>query len=312
MTCAIKGYAVYRKELRSDTIAHGGVLLAVHHSLPPRHLPLSTSLQAVAARVHLCHREITICSLCLPPGIALPLADLRRLLPELPAPVLVMGDFYAHSTAWGCNHTGPRGRVLEDFIRDESLCILNTGQRTHFTLSPGQTSALDLSLASPQLAQFFGWSVHDEPLGSDHFPVWLQHQDDPGLGRRPPRWNLRKADWSEFQSSLEAAILARADTSAMSAEDFTSAVLDSANGCIPRTSGRLKRTPVPWWTDACKDTLRARKRAFKQFDRKSTTENLITYRKAKAFARRVINEAKADSWSDYVNSLTRNLLGGGR
>ena len=35
------------------------------------------------------------------------------------------------------------------------------------------------------------------------------------------------------------------------------------------------------------------------------TENLIAYRKAKAFARRVINEAKADSWRDYVNSLNR-------
>ena len=80
MACIIKGYAVYRKDLQSDTIAHGGVLLAVHHSLSARHLPLSTSLQAVAARVHLCHREITICSLYLPPGIALPLVDLRRLL----------------------------------------------------------------------------------------------------------------------------------------------------------------------------------------------------------------------------------------
>ena len=137
--------------------------------------------------------------------------------------------------------------------------------------------------------------MHDEPLGSDHFPVWLQHKHDPGLGSRPSMWNFRKADWSEFQSSLEAAILVRADTSAMSAEDFTSAVLDSANGCIPRTSGRPKHTPIPWWTDACKDALRARKRAFKQLDFRSTTENLIAYRKAKAFARRVVNEAKADS-----------------
>ena len=215
-----------------------------------------------------------------------------------------MGDFNAHSTAWGCNHTGPRGCVLEDFIRDGSLCILNTGQRTHITLPSGQTSALDLSLAHSLLNFLHGrcmmshWGVTTSLYGSST-------RTDPDLGSRPPRWNLRKADWSEFQSSLEAAILARADASPMSAEDFTSAVLDSANGCIPRTSGRPKRTPVPWWTDACKNALRARKRTFKQFDRRSTTENLIAYRKAKAFARRVINEAKADSWRDYVNSLNR-------
>ena len=171
MSCPIKGYAVFRKDVHSQTIAHGGVMIAVHNSLPVRPLLLSSPLQAVAVRAHLGHREITICSLYLPPGTALPVADLRRLILELPAPVLVVGDFNAHSTVWGCDHTGSRGRVLESFICDESLCILNTGHRTHFTMPSGQTSALDLTLVSPELAQLFTWSVNDDPLGSDHFPV---------------------------------------------------------------------------------------------------------------------------------------------
>ena len=100
-TCSIKGYAVDRKDVHSQTIAHGGVLLAVHHSLPVRPLLLSSPLQAVAARVHLSHREVTICSLYLPPGVALPVVELRRLLLQLPAPVLVVGGFNAHGTAWG-------------------------------------------------------------------------------------------------------------------------------------------------------------------------------------------------------------------
>ena len=202
VACAIKGYAIFRKDVRSDTIAHGGVLLAVHHSLPARLLQLNTTLQAVAARVHLRHREVTVCSLYLPPGTAFPVADLRRLLAELPEPVLVVGDFIAHSTAWGCDHTCPRGRILECLISDESLCILNTGERTHFTLPSGRTSVLDLSLVSPQLAQLFTWSVHDNPLGSDHFPVWLRHQEDPTLGSRPQRWNLSKADWGGFRVGI--------------------------------------------------------------------------------------------------------------
>ena len=159
MRCAVKGYSVFRRDLVSQTIAHGGVLLAVHNSLPARQLPLQTTLQAVAVRVHVLHREITVCSLYLPPGIPLPVVELRQLFLELPAPVLVVGDFNAHSTAWGCDTTGTRGHLLETFISDESLCVLNTGQSTHFTMPSGQKSALDLSLASPQLAQVFTWFV---------------------------------------------------------------------------------------------------------------------------------------------------------
>ena len=149
----------------------------------------------------------------------------------------------------------------------------------------------------------FYLTVHDDPLGSDHFPVWIELQGDPVLGSRPRRWNIQKADWTVFQASLETAILTRADISDTSAEDFTSMILDSADGCIPKTSGRPRCTPVPWWTKECGDAIRARKRAFRKFDRSSTTENLIAFRKARAFARRTIKEAKAVSWRNYVSSL---------
>ena len=112
MACAVKGYSVFRKDVESQTIAHGGVLLAVHHSLPARQLPLQSPLQVVAVRAHLSYREITACSIYLPPGIPLPIVELRQLFLELPAPVLVLGDFNAHNTAWGCDTTGTRGHLL--------------------------------------------------------------------------------------------------------------------------------------------------------------------------------------------------------
>ena len=68
MACAVKGYSVFRKDVAPQTIAHGGVLLAVHRSIPARQLPLRSSLQAVANRVHFSHRGITVCSVYLPPG----------------------------------------------------------------------------------------------------------------------------------------------------------------------------------------------------------------------------------------------------
>ena len=138
---AMRGYSVFRKELSVSTVAHGGVALLVHHSVPVRHIPLRSSLQAVAARVLFMHREVTICSVYLPPGVAFPSLELSRLMAELPSPVLLLGDFNAHSSAWGGDSTDSRGRLLENFIHNESLYVLNTGMRTHFTLPSGRTGA---------------------------------------------------------------------------------------------------------------------------------------------------------------------------
>ena len=300
---AMRGYSVFRKDLTVSTVAHGGVALAVHHSVPASHIPLRSPLQAVAARLHVMHRDVTICSVYLPLGIALPLPELRRLMLELPSPVVLLGDFNAHNSAWGSENTDTRGRLLESFIHDHSLCVLNSGTRTHFTLPSGQTSVLDLSIVSPDLTSLFAWDVHDEPLGSDHFPVWLKFLGQPVMGNRPRKWKFDKADWAKFENDLDAAILARGEE--ISAEKFTSLVLEVAAGCIPRTSSFPRHTPVPWWSDDCKKALRARKRAFKAFDRNCTVENLIAFRKARASARRVVKDAKRDSWRKYVTGLNR-------
>ena len=140
--CAIKGYSIFRKDLAVDTIAHGGVLLAVHRSIPARQLILRTTLQAVAASFIIDRRTITICSIYLPPGISISRRELIQLISELPEPLLILGDFNAHHSLWGCENIDVRGRVLERIIQDEQLGILNTGTRTHFTMPSGSTSAL--------------------------------------------------------------------------------------------------------------------------------------------------------------------------
>ena len=302
----IKGYSVFRKDLASSTIAHGGVTLAVHHSLPSQRVALSTSLQAVAGRVQFHRRIFTICSVYLPPDVPFPRDELTQLIAELPRPFVVLGDFNAHHVAWGCESTNCRGQALERLVNDDSLCILNTGTRTHITLPSGSTSAIDLSISSPELAHLFSWSVSDDPLGSDHFPVWLEYQECAVLGPRPKRWNLRKADWGHFESRLE--VLFPADASEgtdVSVDSFTESLVNVAKESIPRTSGLPRRAPVPWWTNGCFDAIRARKRALRVFRRHCTTENLISFRKARALARRTIREAKRRSWHEYVSRLNR-------
>ena len=117
---------------------------------------------------------------------------------------------------------------------------------------------------------------------------------------------MRKAEWDGFSAHLEEVFTRdHTDTGGPSVDDFTTTQLDAASQHIPKTSGAPRRTPVPWWTEECKNAIRERRRAFRAFDKHSTTENMIAFKKARAAARRTIMEAKRVSWKEYVNKLNR-------
>lgn len=300
--CTIKGYSVLRKDQRAGLVAHGGVLLAVHHDIPVQELTLRTSLQAVAARIVLLQRPITICSLYLPPGEALPRSEVSQLLGELPEPLLLLGDFNAHHSLWGSDHIDSRGRTMERLICDEHLAVLNTGSPTHFTMPTGNTSAIDLSLVSPQVLPLFTWKVDEDPLGSDHFPVWLSFDSDANPRDRPRRWNMRNVVWSEFTADAESSFPTQ-DGQQHSVDTFTETLLDVAGRHIPMTSGSPRHVPVPWFNNECRDAIRARRRAFRAFNRNCSVDNMIAFKKARAVARRTKQEAKRKSWREYIGKL---------
>ena len=236
-----------------------------------------------------------------PPCVVLPINDLGKFLPQLPPPLL-LGDFNSHHTVWGCVDVNSRGRLLENFILRTSLCILNTGAGINISLPSGSTSVLDLSIASPQLVNSFEWTVDEDPLGSDHFPIWLHYQGSPILGSRPQRWNLKKADWKTFEENAQRVFGYHYNKPPVSIETFTSLLLESTTECVPRTAGSPRRIPVPWWTQECRDAIRTRRPAFRIFKRDSTTTHLINFKRARALARRTILEAMRSSWCEYVDS----------
>jgi exonuclease III len=92
-----KYYTHYSKcQPTTATRTQGGVSILVNNSYPHSHIQLTTPLQAVAVRISL-HKTISLCSLYLPPNSPLLLNELNDLLIQLPKPVVLMGDFNAHS-----------------------------------------------------------------------------------------------------------------------------------------------------------------------------------------------------------------------
>ena len=194
----IKCYSVYRRDIQSNTINHGGVAVAVHHGVPCSALPLQTQLQAVAVRVNLLQFFVTVCSVYLPPSDEVRSTDLENLLDQLPQPFLLLGDFNAHNPIWGSLRQDQRGRQIERILISNNVSLLNSGSHTHFSVTPHSTSAIDLSLCSPDLLHRFEWHVDDDPLSSDHFPIIIKMIGNVSLGNRPPMWKIHEADWELF------------------------------------------------------------------------------------------------------------------
>jgi hypothetical protein len=89
-------------------------------------------------------------------------------------------------------------------------------------------------------------------------------------------------------------------------DHFTNAVVQATAMNIPWSSIRPRRVPVPLWTVDCSDAIRARKRALKQFQIHPIQENLVSFKRLRAAARRTIRSAKRRSWVAYVASLSRS------
>ena len=300
-----KNFTKYSKNLQAD-VAHGGVMVLVANTTPHSHLPVVTDLQAVAVRISL-HRPVSLCSLYLPPNIPIILRDLEDLISQLPPPVLVMGDFNAHSTVWGCDQLNNRGKIIEDFLNHSNLCLLNEKTPTYVYPATGKYSAIDLTICDPNLMLDLSWSVHDDLCGSDHFPLIIR-STIPVAGPTIQRWKLHKADWSTYQDLCTEHLIADKFLGIQEPfSEFTKTLVDIAGKTIPKTKANPKHPSKPWFNDNCKTAIAERKQALKNFDRQPTARNLDAFRICRAKARRTIRQEKKESWRNYVSGLNSRI-----
>jgi len=227
--------------LENNGTLHGGVAILVKNTTPHQQLHISTGLHAIALRAT-CHKTITICSIYLSPSTAYSINKLETLIGQLPPPVLLLGDFNAHSEQWGSNKRSTRGKMVEDFLLKSNLSLLNSGSPTYRHPATASSSAIDLSITHPALYLDFCWQTDSDLHGSDHYPIDIT-TDIPSPSFSKPTWKLHKADWAAF--SHQAALELCTDN-LCSAEDpiqeFTDVLIKIANNIIPKSKPNTKKT----------------------------------------------------------------------
>ena len=110
----IKGVNIYNYIHSEGQRPSGGISIFVKSCFTQREIKIKTQLQAVAVSVTL-DKEITFCSVYIPPAFSLTTEHLQSLLSQLPAPYILVADFNGHNILWGCKYNNSRGDI-EIFI----------------------------------------------------------------------------------------------------------------------------------------------------------------------------------------------------
>jgi ribonuclease HI/endonuclease/exonuclease/phosphatase family metal-dependent hydrolase len=295
----IGGYQSFTKSTESERAKHG-VAILIKENIYAENLELLTQLQAVAVRIS-CHRDITICSLYLPPSQQVSESDLIDLINQLPTPFIVTGDLNARSPIWGSERTCRNGKIIENLLEHHNLSTINTGEATHVTPSSGSTSAIDVTIVSSELLPELIWHVHQDLCGSDHFPTITTilgiHHDD----TKRPKWKLDSANWDKFKETVEDKLFELDHPP--DAIEISKIIIEAATLNIKKSSSRIGKKCVPWWTPEIGKLIKDRRRAERRHRRQPTQENLIAYKRCRAKARYVMKRARILSWQKYVSSI---------
>ena len=297
---SFNGYTPYHRIDTSHERASGGSSILIRNDVIHSPVHLDTSLQAVAVKITLSF-VFTICSIYVPPYNYIDSKELEHLLSQIPEPVMILGDFNSHNPLWGSDHITPKGRVVENFISQNDLCLFNDGSYTFLHSGNGSYSAIDLSFASPTLFDRFSWEVHDDCCGSDHFPIILQALENDNNVKQQ-RWKFKQADWLTFKTLCSLQLSKSTFQTEDPLTDFSNILLNIAEKTIPKSSISSKPRK-PWFDEECKQAIKDRKKSEKAFRQSPCHSKLSSFRIHRAKARRTIKRKKRASWKHFVSSI---------
>ena len=170
---SLQGFNIYNYVHTDCLRPSGGASIFVKSSFLQRKIDLQTELQATAVSVTL-DREITICSVYIPPSFSLNSQHLDNLLQKLPSPYILLGYFNGHNILWGGQNNDSRGELIENFITKNDICIMNDKSYTYHSPSTNSFTSIDLSFCHPSLFLDYNWSVCEDQHNSDHFPIIIE------------------------------------------------------------------------------------------------------------------------------------------
>lgn len=305
----LKGYHSIRLDRKKDR--GGGCITFIKEGISFTHINTVTDHENVVTEIFNGNKEkLTVINYYNPCKAIT--HDLMRSINKGGQREIWCGDFNAHNSLWGSKYTDLNGEVLEEMINDRMLVCLNNGNGTRINIYKNETSCIDLTLIDRRIASRCEWEVdHSTSMGSDHFPILCKIDIDVKIDEMYAhhRWCFKKANWEKFNECCIDELNEIHDETDQSIDEMnhnlSMCMVVAASQSIPNTMSQKGKTNVPWWNEECSGAIKKRNRAFKILRTTLTMDNLMDYQRKKALARKVIKEAKKESWRQFCSTIRK-------
>lgn len=310
----VTGYSVFRKD-RND--GYGGLAILIHNTIDCRLKTLTTNYNNIDI---LCVELLSSCKLKYIIGVyssssvSVSGKDYEELFSHFSQKTLIAGDFNAHHSAWSYT-TDTRGRLLSDASLGCNYSFLNNGDFTRCAKLNNSIvcTSPDVSFCSSDIALDFHWSVTNESFGSDHLVISINTLDSTQINPEKKR-NIKKADWAQYTLHIKTACefegIDNSDDLQSSYNRLIDIIDTAANTSIPyikHSPQPNKFKPKPWWNSELSKAVAERRLALKLFRRSRNVVNYTIYREKVLIARKLIKQAKRNSWQSFYNSIDSNM-----
>ena len=292
----------------------GGVATFIREGLDSEEIPYkhkNKHLEVSIVRIFGNNKNVDIINLYTNGKHLISQGDFEHILTLVGKHFIIVGDFNIHDSLWDTEYLGSEtaaGKEFNQFVEENDLVILNDGTGTYLSPVSNQLSALDLTLTTRDVSRNCHWYVHQNCLGSDHYPIIskFNYQHKSVLQSQLPRWKLNSANWVLFRKLTSNLQL---DYNGKTIEEcnelFNSALLDVCSKTIPQTKPMFqgKRRHLPWWNDECTLAVKAKRRAYKLWRRHKTEQLKNEYKKLRSKCKETLEQAQKSKFQELISKL---------
>jgi ribonuclease HI len=238
-----------------------------------------------------------------------------------PQNLIISIDSNAHSRVWFSNTDDNRGNILNEFIAQNNLIMLNNNVNTPTYYTPEAESFIDLTLtnlaATPLINQ---WQVLKTETLSDHRYICFNINDECReiKFKSTVKYSTNNANWEQFSSILKP-ILNELELKIQYIENeaqintfvnvFNEALTQVCDQSLPKISTKNRIKCNKWWTQELsleRAKVNTARRRYQRCQTANRNALKLDYIEIKAFYKSKILKQKTKSWNEFVEQSTKD------